>query len=422
MWTPDNIAFAYDRIKVEQCLAKQCFVILTIGHAVLRIKKVHKFFVSGQIRKEISKPKKESFYFLFRLFRKKRIFHIVSFHETGKVVDNDVIDYLPRFMKTYNMKYPFLSEQPKEKIKRFFFWLGYFFPNLTRYKKFMNFFDTKYRMTNCQYDEALLSKALFDFDTIVCESDVIWSPHSTQGFDNGFFCNLPSMRGKNKISYAACIGYTNFSEKRQARFRELLKNFDSISVREIQGTEFTQEYTDKPVVNVLDPTLLLDAEDYAKIAVKPKEKHYLLVYNCLKNNRKMLEDAHKIAKERGLEVIEISVFYTNIFRNKVKLSIGIEEFLGYFMHADFILTNAFHGVCFSLINKKSFYTYARGTKDSRVTSILHLLHLDDRFLQNDQEMPAVTEIDYDDVYKHLQAEREKSAKFLTDAFAKSLEA
>lgn len=337
-------------------------------------------------------------------------------------IDNVIIDYLPRFMKTYNMKYPFLSEQPKEKIKRFFFWLGYFFPNLTRYKKFMNFFDTQYRMTNCQYDEALLSKALFDFDTIVCESDVIWSPHSTQGFDNGFFCNLPSMRGKNKISYAACIGYTNFSEKRQARFRELLKNFDSISVREIQGTEFTQEYTDKPVVNVLDPTLLLDAEDYAKIAVKPKEKHYLLVYNCLKNNRKMLEDAHKIAKERGLEVIEISVFYTNIFRNKVKLSIGIEEFLGYFIHADFILTNAFHGVCFSLINKKSFYTYARGTKDSRVTSILHLLHLDDRFLQNDQEMPAVTEIDYDDVYKHLQAEREKSAKFLTDAFAKSLEA
>ena len=35
-------------------------------------------------------------------------------------IDNVIIDYLPRFMKTYNMKYPFLSEQPKEKIKRFF--------------------------------------------------------------------------------------------------------------------------------------------------------------------------------------------------------------------------------------------------------------------------------------------------------------
>ena len=71
---------------------------------------------------------------------------------------------------------------------------------------------------------------------------------------------------------------------------------------------------------------------------------------------------------------------------------------------------------------ETVYKNTDGTKDSRVTSILHLLHLDDRFLQNDQEMPAVTEIDYDDVYKHLQAEREKSAKFLTDAFAKSLEA
>lgn len=38
-------------------------------------------------------------------------------------IDNVIIDYLPRFMKTYNMKYPFLSEQPKEKIKRFFFGL-----------------------------------------------------------------------------------------------------------------------------------------------------------------------------------------------------------------------------------------------------------------------------------------------------------
>lgn len=280
----------------------------------------------------------------------------------------------------------------------------------------MKFFNEKYRMTKCQYDEQLLGNAIFDFDTIVCESDVIWSPHSTQGFDNGFFCNLPSLKGKNKIAYAACIGYTKFSEKRQKRFRELLTNFDAISVREIQGTEFTRQFTDKPVYNVLDPTLLLDAKDYAEIAVKPKESGYLLVYNCLKNNRKMLKDAERIAKERGLKVIEISVFYTNIFINKVKLRIGIEEFLGYFQYADYVLTNAFHGVCFSVINQKDFYTYARGTKDSRVTSILHLLNIDDRFLENEQELPELKAIDYEDVYQHLESEREKSAKFLSDAF------
>ena len=332
-------------------------------------------------------------------------------------IDNVIIDYMPRFMKTYNMKYPFLSEQPKEKVRRFFFWLGYFFPNLKKYKKFMNFFDKHYRMTKIQYDEQILRNALFDFDTIVCESDVIWSPHSTQGFDNGFFCNLPSMQGKNKISYAACIGYTNFSEKRQERFRELLKNFDAISVREIQGTEFTQEFTDKKVYNVLDPTLLLDAKDYEDIVEEPKERGYLLVYNCLKNNRKMLKDAKKIAKARGLKVIEISVYYNNIFINKVKLNIGIEQFLGYFKHAEYVLTNAFHGVCFSVIYKKSFYTYARGTKDSRVTSILHLLGLDDKFLQNDQALPSLSDhIDYEKVYLNLEKERKNSKEFLNTAF------
>ena len=330
-------------------------------------------------------------------------------------IDNVIIDYMPRFMKRYSMKYPVISTQPKEQLRRSLFWLVCFFPNIIKYNKFMKFFKNHYRTTKIQYDEALLSNALLDFDTVICESDVIWSPHSTQGFDNGFFCNLPSMKGKNKISYAACIGYTKFSEKRQARFRELLRNFDAISVREIQGTEFTQQFTDKKVYNVLDPTLLLDAQDYEDIISPPKEQGYVLVYNCLKNNKKMVLDAKKTAKELGLKVIEISVYYYNFYLDKVKTTIGIEEFLGYFQNASYVFTNAFHGVCFSLIFKKDFYTYARGTKDSRVTSILHLLELDEKFLQNDEELPAITSIDYEKVYEHLNRERKTSQDFLFQA-------
>lgn len=330
-------------------------------------------------------------------------------------IDNVIIDYLPRFMKHYSMKYPVISRQPKEQIRRSLFWLVSFFPNIIKYNKFMRFFKEHYRSTKCQYDEELLANALLDFDTVVCESDVIWSPHSTQGFDNGFFCNLPSMRGKNKISYAACIGYTHFSEKRQQRFAELLENFDAISVREIQGTEFTQQYTDKKVYNVLDPTLLLDAEDYEDLVKPPKEQGYVLVYNCLKNNKKMVRDAKKTAARLGLKVIEVSVYYYNFYLDNVKTTAGIEEFLGYFKHASYVFTNAFHGVCFSLIFKKDFYTYARGTKDSRVTSILHLLGLDSKFLQNDQELPEIESIDYDSVYEHLNRERKNSQDFLFQA-------
>ena len=330
-------------------------------------------------------------------------------------IDNVIIDYFPKFMEHYSLKYPFLSKQPKEQLKRSLFWFFNFFPNIRKYKKFENFFKNHYRMTKCQYTEPVLRNAQLDFDTVICESDVIWSPHSTGGFDNGYFCNMPSMQGKNKISYAACIGYTNFSEKRQERFRALLKNFDAISVREIQGTEFTQQFTEQKVYNVLDPTLLLDAKDYQDIIIPPKESNYVLVYNCLKNNRKMLRDAKKVAQQKNMKVIELSVYYNNFYLNKVKLSIGIEEFLGYFQNASYVFTNAFHGVCFSLIFKKNFYTYARGTKDSRVTSILHLLELDSKFLENDEELPPIEDIDYQKVYRNLERERKNSEEFLFNA-------
>ena len=62
-------------------------------------------------------------------------------------IDNVIIDYLPRFMKSYNMKYPVIARQPKEQFRRSLFWLGNFFPNIVKYNKFMNFFQQHYRST-----------------------------------------------------------------------------------------------------------------------------------------------------------------------------------------------------------------------------------------------------------------------------------
>lgn len=330
-------------------------------------------------------------------------------------LDNTIIDYMPRFMKHYSMQFPFLTPPPKKRLGRIIFWLINFFHNNTKYQKFMRFFASHYRTTKCKYDEAVLKEAILPFDTIIAEADVIWSPHTTEGFDNAYFCNLPSMRGLRKLSYAASIGYTRFNPTQEQEFKELLKNLDYLSVRETPGTEFTRQYTDKPVTTVLDPTLLLDAADYADVCQQPKEKGYVLVYNCLKNNAKMIKDAKKIAREKGLRVVELSVYIHNKLDHKTRVSAGIEEFLGYFQNASYIMTNAFHGVCFSLIFKKDFYTYARGTKDSRVTSILDLMDLNDRFMQNGQPLPPVTAIDYDRVYQHLTRERQISSDYLFGA-------
>lgn len=330
-------------------------------------------------------------------------------------VENTIIDFMPRFMKGYSMKYPFLTPPPKRRVARTAFWLVNAAPNLVKYQKFMKFFDLHYRSTATKYDEESLRNAILPFDTVIFEADVIWSPHTTVGFENAYFGNLPSMQGMNKISYAASIGYTRFSEERQEQFRELLKGVDHISLREVPGAEFAQEFTDKPVTAVLDPTLLLDAEDYADVCVKPPEKGYVLVYNCLKNNMKMVRDAQKIAAARGLDVVEISVYIHNKRDHTTHVSPGIEQFLGYFANADYVLTNAFHGLCFSTVFKKDFLAYARGTKDSRVTSLLGLLGLDEHFMPPKTPAPDLPPIDWDEVYVKLEEQRRISRDFLFNA-------
>ena len=74
------------------------------------------------------------------------------------------------------------------------------------------------------------------------------------------------------------------------------------------------------------------------------------------NDKKMLKQAKELSQKLNLKLIEISVFSENrlFFNHKIKNGIGIEEFLGYFKNASFIVTNAFHGLCFSLIFKKNF--------------------------------------------------------------------
>jgi len=333
-------------------------------------------------------------------------------------IENTIIDFMPRFMKSYSMKYPFLTPPPKRKLARTAFWMANAVPNLSKYRKFMRFFDQHYRSTQTKYDEDSLRNAILPFDTVIFEADVIWSPHTTIGFENAFFGNLPSMRGMNRISYAASIGYTNFSAARQEEFRTLLEGVDHISLREVPGADFAREFTDKPVTAVLDPTLLLDAEDYADVCVRPPERGYVLVYNCLKNNRKMVRDAQRIAARRGLEVVEISVYVHNKLDHTTHVSPGIEQFLGYMANADYILTNAFHGLCFATVFKKEFLAYARGTKDSRVTSLLGLLGMDDRFMPPKTPVPEhLPAIDWAAVYARLAEQRKVSADFLFGAIS-----
>lgn len=193
-------------------------------------------------------------------------------------------------------------------------------------------------------------------------------------------------------------------------FKNLIRNIDTISLRESYATKYTQQFTEKPVVNVLDPVFLLTEKDYLPIISKRMIKRpYVLVYFPLEFNNSIIKRAKQYAESKHLKIIELSRYPWEKFRHKTIMDAGIEEFLSLIYNADCIFSNSFHAVCFSIIFKKEFYAFDRKT-GMKIYDICERLGLQERFVSSTfQEMSP---INYEEVYLKLNLCRQSSIDFI----------
>ena len=187
-----------------------------------------------------------------------------------------------------------------------------------------------------------------------------------------------------------------------------LKGFNKLSCREKSGCDLIKNLTGQDVKLVLDPTLLLNADDWRKISRKPDyelPKRYAVIYSyeLPKEYRAIINN---IAAAKNLEII-------NVFDSDDKLHYltGPQEFLYLVDHAEFIFTGSFHGTAFSINFEKKFISF--GESNSRIESILSQLNLMNRLYKNGHEFPS-GEINYNEVNEKLNILRESSLKYLRD--------
>ena len=348
-----------------------------------------------------------------------------------KGCDSVIINYFPKSFNRrgfkYSIKYPFLNYKRFwnlcEFSKSIVNWLILgFIPNLRKYHKFNQFFDTHLIKTQGEYSYDQLKRLNqiegLDIDTFVCESDVIWKISKEGAFDEVFFLQIPSAEGKRKVAHAPSLSSRPFTNAEIKTFTHLVSDFTAISTRERQGAEYLSGFMHKRVEWMLDPTLIIDESDYLQIAKLPQEQGYILLYNCMKNDQEMVKEAEAYAKRKGKNLIEISNWNINKLQNnhQVITDAGIEEFLGYFKNASEVICNAFHGVCFSVIFKKPFYVFQRDNSDYRMKNITDELGLVSRFVPcHNKHLPeGDLVIDYDDVYRKLGIHRQRSFKYIED--------
>ncbi len=104
--------------------------------------------------------------------------------------------------------------------------------------------------------------------------------------------------------------------------------------------------------------------------------------------------------------------------NNSKETYSVPEWLASFANADFVITDSFHGMVFSIIFEKEFVVIGNSKRGiDRFISLLSLLKLENRLIFDlkDLEKKDLKPIDYSRVNIVLDNEKKKSKDFLLGA-------
>lgn len=254
------------------------------------------------------------------------------------------------------------------------------------------------------------------FDIIIVGSDQVWNYRNTS-FDKVYFLDFSNLKPK-KVSYAASFGMSVIPSNVKGEYRRLISGFESVSVRENSGKEIVGSLTGMNAEVTLDPTLLHNKQDWENLLpIIKKRNHqekYLLVYTIGRDNN-INRLANEISKKYNLTIIKIM----NDFRDKYSISYeginpSVEEFLRLVNNAEFILTNSFHGVAFSINFNKNFFVYLNPNNlaNTRIENLLGIADLTDRILGSENTFINMDGINYDEVNRLIEQKREESCIYI----------
>lgn len=256
---------------------------------------------------------------------------------------------------------------------------------------------------------------LTDYDVICSGSDQIWNP-CTEDFDTTYL--IPYKIGGEKISYAASMGPGRKDwPEAISKFPELLKDFDSISVRETGTQKTVSQLSDRNDIEVhCDPVFLLDKGQWLKL-IDPQpiiKGKYIFLYTLFANPT-IVNCAKALSKKYGIPIV-ISNF-TNLYDLlspfKKDLKSGPKEFLNLLYNAEMIATSSFHGTAFSTLLNKPFVTI-NGMADNRISNLLQLTGLNSRSVSTPKEIEDIDwNIDFTEANRAIENERKRAIDYLS---------
>lgn len=269
--------------------------------------------------------------------------------------------------------------------------------------------ESDYFISDCNIPDNLGNM----YDYYITGSDQIWNPNYPRTSEIDFLLFAP----KNKrVAFSASFGVAEITASHLERFKIWLSEMNFLSVREDEGAKIIKDLTGRDVPVCLDPTMLLNREDWLSIAKSPvdiEEGEYLLTYFLGDKSKQFLKQINCIALSRKLNIINLCDI-----NNKDAYVAGPSEFIWYIANCSVLCTDSFHGAVFAILFGKPFVIYQRkgvASMYSRINTLLKKFNFMDRKAENLKSIDDVFKIDNSKTCKILEEERLKIFKYLGNA-------
>lgn len=254
-----------------------------------------------------------------------------------------------------------------------------------------------------------------NIDCLVIGSDEVFN--CLQGYPVGYSKDLFGNGYDNVISYAASFGQTTYNDLKKYNIDKeignMLGKFKAISVRDENSYNNILKLTSKKPELNLDPVLITDYTQEMIDNVNIKDYIILYAYpGRITNDEK--KAIKKFARRHNKKIVSFGM-YQDIA--DIDITIHPFEIFAYFKHADFIITDTFHGSIFAIKTHSKFCTIIRNNKNgntNKLEDLLKRLKLEDRILTRIEELEEKfsENIAYETTDSILEKERIKTTEYL----------
>ena len=299
---------------------------------------------------------------------------------------------------------------------------------LKRRRSFERFARSYYHMAPGSYDVKNIKTAAgrLDYDCYITGSDQTFNLNLERDEEEQkpYFWNF--LHGVKKISYASSMGenLSGISEHQKKWLKKELLSYKALSVREFGAARFIKELTGITAPVLLDPTLMLSADEWKRYMVKAdiKLKDYILFYTVL-SSRSVIEFIKEVGLKTGLPVVaahsanRYELFERGFARAD---SCGPGEFLSLVKNASLIVTTSFHGTAFAVNFEKPFISLCL-LEGNRIKTLLKMTGLMDRAADTAKrpELSRLFEVDFTQCRAELSKKRAEGMDYLKRAVLSS---